>query len=396
MKPAKINFLYTNIGRGHPSYLDGVIEAMIRKGSIGLVRGESDVFESSRGVYRLGWKAVRLAYRWGSSGGGVSRIYSQFRSQSNYNRSIIVRYLLGRSIRFRYLNDNSPLIVAHPILVAALNGKRQLLYQHGEIVVPNEALVEGAEKVFVPTSKAAKRFVEYGYAANDVIVTGLCVEPSLIRQAEDSYRMRVTRIGGTQPLVGAFYSSGAEPRQHVEKLTLAAVSAVQANGSVIVFSRMKGALAKACSRSFIERNIDFSVIDSRSPFPSEFPPALIVVFKSRREESIFTIQLFGRFDYFVAPSHERTKWGLGLGLPMFIVGPETGPFAPMNREQLLLAKVARRIDTREKAVSFGYDLNAVRADGSLLTMAKAGWGKQSIHGFEMIADFLVDRYVSGM
>ncbi|MEA3296920.1 MAG: hypothetical protein U9R56_03565 [candidate division Zixibacteria bacterium] len=396
MKPETINFLYTNIGRGHPFYLDGVIEALIRKASIGLVRGESDVLETSRGISYLGWKAVHLAYRWGSLGGRVGRAYSRFRSKSDYNRSVIVRHLLGRSIRIRYMNDKSPLMVAHPILVAALKGKGQLFYQHGENVVPDEAQVEGAMKVFVPTDEAAWRFTEYGYTDNDVVITGLCVEPSLVRQADDAYEMRVARIGGTRPLAGAFYSSGAEPKQHVEKLAIAAVSAVQAGGKVIVFSRMKGALAKTCNRFFLDRGIGFNVLDSRRPFPGEFPPALIVISKSRREESIFTAKLFGRFDYIVAPSHERTNWGLGLGLPMFIVGPETGSFAPLNRELLLVAGVARQIKTRDNAVSFGHDLNVVRSDGSLLAMAEAGWGKQSINGFETIADYLVESYASGM
>ena len=63
----KISFVYTNIGRGHPFYLDGIREALIRKKSLKLIRGQTDVFELSRGLSLMAWKMVRLAYRMGAN-----------------------------------------------------------------------------------------------------------------------------------------------------------------------------------------------------------------------------------------------------------------------------------------------------------------------------------------
>ena len=102
--------------------------------------------------------------------------------------------------------------------------------------------------------------------------------------------------------------------------------------------------------------------------------------------------IFPFFDFFVAPSHERTNWALGLGLPLFIVGPCIGPFAPLNQAKLLDVGVAKVIDSSEQAVRFGDDLTDLMRSGQLAAMANAGWGKQSIDGFAKIAEFLSNQY----
>ena len=185
-QPLRINFLYTNIGRGHPSYLDGIVESMIRQGETGLVRTVNDVFDVSHGLSRLAWKTVRYMYRRGSSRGFIGRVYERIRSGADYNNSGVGLRILGRDIRKYYTDDNSPLILAHPMLVGILAGRKDIVYQHGELVVPHEALVAGASKVFVPTSKTARAFIKSGYNPDDVIVTGLCVEPALVRQAQEA------------------------------------------------------------------------------------------------------------------------------------------------------------------------------------------------------------------
>jgi len=145
-------------------------------------------------------------------------------------------------------------------------------------------------------------------------------------------------------------------------------------------------------RSCFKRNISFEIVDSRSSFTEELPALALVMFNSRREESILTARLFPWFDYFVAPSHERTNWALGLGLPMFIIGPEIGSFAPLNRDLLLAAGVAQRLEAPTPARSFGERLRALRDDGSLMRMTRAGWDRQPINGFEKIAKLLVGRF----
>ena len=62
VKPV-VEFLYTNIGRGHPFYLDGITDALIHSGQVKLVRQQKDVFEISRGLSLVGWKLARWFYQ---------------------------------------------------------------------------------------------------------------------------------------------------------------------------------------------------------------------------------------------------------------------------------------------------------------------------------------------
>ena len=75
MMSSKIDFLYTNIGRGHPFYLDGIMQALVRSGNISIVRQKHDVFELSSGLSLNGWQLARWLYQKGSSGGLVGSIY---------------------------------------------------------------------------------------------------------------------------------------------------------------------------------------------------------------------------------------------------------------------------------------------------------------------------------
>ena len=390
--PPHINFLYTNIGRGHPFYLDGILEALVRRGNIKLVKSESDVFDVSRGLSRFAWQAARWMYRKGSSPGIVAAMYKKLRSSADYNRPGAILRLMGRDLRRRFSLDPNPVVVAHPTLVAILKGRHGLIYQHGELVTPTEEVVAGASKVLVPTDGAAAPFIDFGYDSRDVVVTGLCIEPSLVRQAGDAFAARLKRVGGDNPLIGTFFSSGAEPRRHIEKLVRAAASAASHGGKALLFAQRDGLLANQAARGFTMKGIEFGSVDSRQFLPADLPPALIVQYASRREENGFMAQLFPMFDYLVAPSHERTNWALGLGLPMFVVGPQIGPFAPLNCELLVHAGVAEQIDSNSAADAFGERLNHLRATGKLVEMAKAGWGKYRIDGFDKIAEFLITDF----
>jgi len=101
-----------------------------------------------------------------------------------------------------------------------------------------------------------------------------------------------------------------------------------------------------------------------------------------------TERLFRSFDYFVAPSHERTNWALGLGLPMFVVDPPLGSFAPLNREFLLAHSVARVIANAREASDLGESLDKLHKSGELQQMAAAGWGRYDAQGFSRIAEML--------
>ena len=388
----KINILYTNIGRGHPFYLDGLMEMFIKRGQLPMILGSKDVFEISSGLALRGWKLARWLYRKGSSKGFIGSIYRRIRSGSDYNRPSRMLEIMGRDIRNRYYNDDQLLIVAHPTLVAVLKNKENLIYQHGELVTPKEAVVRGAAKVLVPTEDAARPFYKGGYTPNELFISGLCIEPSLVNTARDNIMKRKERFKSSAPLTGAFFSSGAEPKHHVSKLVRAAYSAVRAGGRVMIFAREGGFFEKQADKYFKQYHISYDKINTKDPIPSEVGPVTIVTFSSRREENHLTSKLFPFFDYFMAPSHERTNWALGLGLPMFVAGPAVGPFAPLNRDLMLKHEVAVEISSNNDADKFGASLLSLRDSGKLEKMSDKGWGRYNIDGFAKIVDYLVEKY----
>jgi len=384
----QIEFLYTNIGRGHPSYLDGITAALIRSGKISLVRNETDVFDVSRGLSFLTWNVARWLYSHGSSPGLVGRLYNSLRSKADYNRRNLMINLMGRSLRRRYYDDPIPLVVAHPTLVAILKDRSRLIYQHGELVAPRESLAQGAELVFVPTEGVKDSFVHSGYARGAVEVSGLCIEPSLVRQAQDAFRARLTRLQSNVPLTVAFYSSGAEPVDHVRSLVTAAVSLIESGGRAIVICLRQGRLNVRSQATLAGMGILPISFGSADGFPADLPRAMIATYGNRREQAGLTAQLFPHFDCFVAPAHERSNWAVGLGLPLFVVGPEKGSFAPLNFELLRAHQVAERLP--EPASDFGDTAAGMRTRGRLSAMAENGWGRYKIDGFARIAGALSD------
>jgi hypothetical protein len=395
MKPAqpKIHFLYTNIGRGHPFYLDGINEELIRAGRTGLIRGQTDVFDISHDVARWGWKAARWLYRTGSSSQGfVGRYYRSLRSDSDYNKDSFALRILGRDIRREFLSKNDPVVVAHPVLVAALRHRPELYYQHGEVVTPGEAVVKGSSSVFVPTVDAGRPFLEAGYTQDQVFVSGLCVEPALVRQANDAFAQRCQRFESDQPLTGAFFSSGAEPRMHIEKLLIAMQSLLSVGHRTMVFAAEGGKLAASVREDYGSNISGFAIVNHNGLFSADAPQLTLVEYRSRRELSILTAQYFPEFDFIVSPPHERTNWTLGLGLPMFIVGPAIGPFAPLNEAIMLSEPVTGYpLKDRQSAAACADTLHRLRLSGELLTMADNGWKRFDIDGFGRIADHLIAR-----
>lgn len=393
---AQLEFLCVGIGRGHPHYLDGIHEALIRRGGTSLVRRQSDVFEISRGLSRLGWKAVRLAYIHGSAPGLLSRLYDRVRRQSSHRDRSVLRALLGGAIRKQYLGSSLPLIVSHPLLVDILGGKPNLIYQHGELVAPDESLVAGASLVIVPTEAVASRFVgRGGYRQSEITVSGLCVEPSLVRQAELSWESRSERLQREQPLTGAFFSSGAEPADHVNLIVRAVHATVATGGRAVVFAKAGGHLARRIETASDSPDCNLTIIDRRSILAADLSPLVLVLHQNRREENALTAQFFPQFDFLVAPAHERTNWSLGLGLPMFVLTPHKGSFAPLNWQLLHEHGTALPIENVTEADRFGVMVSELHRSGQLLAMAQGGWGKYDIDGFARIADYLCRRFGAG-
>lgn len=386
-RPTDIDILYTNIGRGHPFYLDGVIEALSRDGKIECVHSKTDVFDISRGLVLAAWRLARWLYTQSGSTGVTGTMYRRLRSHGPIDADSFLIRLLGRDLSRHYPHDN-PLLVAHPILVAALRGRKNILYQHGELVTPEESVVAGADCVFVPTDEVADLFHQAGYARDQIMVTGLCIEPGLVDSAADACEARQTRMEETDQLTGAFFSSGAEPTPHVIRLVRAICSHVQAGGRTLVFARTGGRLATSVSHKFQGCCTLVTAEDYDSSGSNHSHQLILATFDSRAQENCLVAQMFNQFDFLVAPSHERSNWAMGLGLPMFIVGPAIGPFAPLNRNLMLKAGVGVEIATVRDAETFSTNLEEHRKSGSLLAMSRAGWGRVSIDGFTQVAAHL--------
>lgn len=385
----RIQFAYVNLGRGHPFYQDGILEALVRKGKIGLVRTEFDVVASSHGLGRLAWKGADWLYRLGASSSLVMPFYHRLRAQNDYNQPGLMLRIMGRDLRAAAETHDDPILVAHPTLVGVLAGRPDLLYQHGEHAVPPEALVTGASAVFVPTDEAAQPFVQAGYGPSQVVVTGLCVEPPLVKQSADAFEQRMARLEGRGMLTGAFFSSGAEPKLHVEKLAVAARSVVYEGGRSVVFAYQDGRLARLVRRGFRASGLPLLSVDASTPMPAELPSGTLVEYSTRRELDLLTARFFVQFDFVMAPSHERTNWALGLGLPLFVTAPAIGTFAPLNEALLLRSGVARVAPDYNAAHALGGQITGrLRRSGVLAAMAQAGWGKLPIDGFSRIAEYL--------
>jgi hypothetical protein len=391
MTKKALTILYTNIGRGHPFYLDGVVAEWARCGGDPAALDLTDVFHASGPVPRQMWKLMRTLYRRGSSPGLAAFLYGRIRGSTRLHRAGLALSLAGLTLRSRFAGSGTPVLVAHPLLVSILSGKRELYYQHGEVATPEQAVVPGALVVFVPIEEAAAPFLAGGYQKAQIVVTGLCIEPEIVPRANEAYARRRARIASGTALTGAFFSSGAEPRLHVRHLTAAAVSAVRAGGRAVIFAQAGGVLARRAAQAAARAGIPLAV-QAGLPPPGERPRgATLSLYRSRAELDARVARYFDLFDYFAAPAHERTPWALGLGLPMCVLGPDIGPYAPLNHARLLAAGVACSIESTASAEAFGTTLAQLCKGGKLAEMAGCGFGTLPLDGFARIARHLADQ-----
>jgi hypothetical protein len=365
-----IDFLYTNIGRGHPFYLDGLREQRRQSQRSGPQLEVSDVFAHSKGLSQMAWRAARWLYGRGSSGGASGLLYSRLRRRSDHNGATLGLKLLGRDLRRRRWGISDWLVVAHPILVGIFKGRPGLIYQHGELVAPDEALVTGAAWVLVPTPEVARRFIEAGYDSAQVIVTGLCLERALTAGADDDYLKRQMRLKSDAPLTGLFLSSGAEPKPHVAQIMAGLSSVVEAGTRADVLVRRDGRL----HRELISTDLSNAI--------------RIHVFSDRHQETEISTVLVPKADYLVAPAHERTNWAVGLGLPIFVLTPTIGSFAPLNLALIESHGVGEAVGDMAAAGGLGARLIELHRAGELARRSEQGWGRYELGGFARGADFL--------
>ena len=105
----------------------------------------------------------------------------------------------------------------------------------------------------------------------------------------------------------------------------------------------------------------------------------------RTEENRQVGRIFERLDLFVAPAHERTNWTVGLGLPMLILCPHIGSYAPLNARIALEQKTALEIADESIAARVPEIIADLRQSGELHKMARRGYGHTDIDGFAAAA-----------
>jgi hypothetical protein len=380
----RVDFLYVNIGRGHPHYLDGIIECL-QPESVGAV---SDVFGLTSGLTRRAWDTVRSLYHLSGKSAATAALYSRLRKGASYDRSGRVLALLGRQLKSHYSASERTLVVSHPLLVGLLREQRNLVYQHGEMVVPRESVVRGSHRVVVPTAQAGDLLVASGLQPQQVFVSGLCIEPTLAAQAAACFPARMERLAGDAPLCGAFFTTGAEPSAHTTKLVAAVGSVAQAGGTALVFAQKEGKLASRVNAVLAREGMTLAAVGHPSELPHVMPSVLVCQYAERSDLNRFTTRLFGKFDYFVSAAHERSCWALGLGLPMLLITPSIGSYAPLNRDILLGSRVCHPIESRGQARECGVTVERLRRTGQLARMAQAGWQRYDIDGFRCVAGAL--------
>jgi hypothetical protein len=182
-----------------------------------------------------------------------------------------------------------------------------------------------------------------------------------------------------------FFTSGAYPKEHMEKIMLGAFSVIQNQMKAIIFCGTdphKFEWVKNKVRNWGTKIIEDIKDKEETSHQNEESDLKLVTRHTRQEDTLSAVQAIPRLDVFVAASHERTNWAVGLGLPMFVLFPLIGIFASQNFDFAQRQKVVYPLDSPEKAKNLGEILSNLRQSGELLQMAQNGFGVHSINGVE--------------
>ena len=226
-----------------------------------------------------------------------------------------------------------------------------------------------------------------------VVVCGLMIEPPLVGDAERTHQERLERISKSDlPLTVGFFTSGAYPKEHMEKIILGARSIIQNKMKAIIFcgtNPHKFEWVKDKVKDWGAKLIeDIKDKEETSHQNEEFDLKLVKRI-TRQEDTQSAVQAIPHLDVFVAASHERTNWAVGLGLPMMVLFPLIGTFASQNFEFAQRQKVVYPLDSPEKTKNLGEILSNLRQGGQLLQMAQNGVGVHSITGIDTAVSYFI-------
>jgi hypothetical protein len=388
----RIIAIYTNIGRGHPSYLDSLLLALQKKRndlSSRTVFSTGSKGKETRGLSFWSWKLVAGLYLLGGRGGISTKLYNWLRqSQTEIPGDSGLIKLLGLDLRKTYKNFKGICLVEHPLVARILADVCRTWYVHGEIAAPPECAIPGVEKIFVPLEETKDKLVSCGADPKTIVVTGLWIEPGLVDCAEKSFQARLERIKSHEPLTVGFFTSGAYPQEHTKKILWGAKSVAEQKMRAIIFAGTNPKKFEWFEKQMKKWGVEVVVEnparggkDTDDHVKDEQNGDIrLVTRKTRQADTQRAVELLPRIDVFVSASHERTNWAVGLGLPMLVLFPLIGTFASLNFEFAQRQKTAYPLDSLEKAKNLGKIISELRQNGQLTQMAQNGFGVHKING----------------
>ena len=381
LQKPRITALYSDIGRGHPSYLDSLLSLLKKKCPHMVCR---TVFEESKGISLLSWKFLSWFYSISGKGGLATKFYNSLRRRSSDNSSdSFATKILGRDIKHICKNFAGICLVDHPLIAKSLAKVCRVWYVHGEIAAPVECAIPGVEKILVPLVETKEKLLSCGATRETIEVCGLMVEPGLVATAEISFKRRLERIESDQPLTVGFFTSGAYPIEHMDMIIQGTRSVIKAKMRAIIFCGTNPYKFKWIRNEFKDLSTRI-VEDQRDTIKVNPDFDILLVFRNtRQEDTQRAVEFIPQLDVFAAASHERTNWAVGLGLPMFVLFPLIGTFASQNFDFAQRQKVVYPLDSPEKAKNLGKILSDLRQSGQLPDMARNGFGVHRINGVEI-------------
>lgn len=377
-KNHSISALYTDIGRGHPNYLDSTLRVLRpmcaeRNTNIEI----TSVFKISRAISACAWKTIEWIYRTGPQNELLSAVYNKIRNRkSEPGRQGLLLRILARDIRHYYADFKGIILVAHPLLVQMLSGDHRVAYIHGEIAAPREFDLSGAEKIYVPLSETSEKMITAGIAPSKIETTGLMLEPELEAQRGliiTARRMRIGKID--KPVIGCF-NSGAYPREHVDQM----VKIIK-----YILSNRTGRITLSAGNDpakyeyFQKVLAEFKPVYDKNDFIENKTGLLILHDSDREKLTLKEIEILEHIDFLVMAAHERVNWSLGLQIPSLLLKPHYGSFATENYQFALKhslvyenAEVTNAIDSfitdfRNKGKQLTLEYIAFPTNGSIQT-----------------------------
>jgi hypothetical protein len=275
-----------------------------------------------------------------------------------------------------------------------LSNRNRVFYLHGEIAAPPESACAGVERVYLPLPETKARMESLGVPRAAIRETGLVLEPEIVSELEAVVHKRVARIKGATPLTVGFFISGAYPTTHVKLMLRAAGSCHQKGMRVRFFwgcDQRRVAVLSRKVQSLISPGEGIAMDSGIDTKPCE--GAVVIATATARElETLLSLKYLPQLDLFCAAPHERVNWAVGAGLPIFMITPPIGSFAPENLAFVENSGCGVALSGEDAFASFAETLQSLRQRGDLERMASRGFERYPISGAERIATDLVDSF----